>query len=119
MKALARLQHWWKNGLTDAHRQVPYQIVCACGQPAHGLRKAKHQIILCITCNRKLFVLPFSPLPPVKRPSQDTLASKTELVRWRSRPWFGPLVAGGLTLLASVIIFALVLNRITADRQQG
>ena len=81
MKGLLGIVGWWQNG-QPAVQPPTYQITCACGQSCEGVRQAKHQIIRCLRCSRELFVLPFSPLPPVMPPGAE---SATTTSRWGSR----------------------------------
>jgi hypothetical protein len=60
-----KLRHWWRPTPQQVRAPVPFEVVCYCNQTTQGLRQAKHQVVRCAHCGRNLFVLPYSPLPPL------------------------------------------------------
>jgi hypothetical protein len=119
MKAFFRLPHWLKNGLAGQAPPLPYQITCTCGQAAEGLRQATHQVIRCGNCQRELFVLPASRLPAVIPPDTVNSSQKSAVIQSPSSPWLWPLVAGALTLLAAVLAYAFLFDRLAGRRQDA
>jgi hypothetical protein len=104
MKGLFRVAGWWKKGPAAPVPAIPFQITCSCGQIIQGHREHSHQVIRCNACNRDLFVLPASPLPPGAAPG--AAAALPAAVGTSRSPWFWPLVAGGATLLVVIGAFA-------------
>ncbi|SFI28053.1 hypothetical protein [Planctomicrobium piriforme] len=47
-----------------AETAQPFQLPCECGQQHTGLRRQRHQHIVCKACGRSLFVLPRDIYPP-------------------------------------------------------
>src|SRR5262249_11954163 len=110
MKGLFRIPNWWKNRQTAELKPASYKITCACGQPCEGLRQVTHQVLRCSRCSRELFVLPSSPLPPVASLGSAHPVSRSALATWRSKPWFWPVVAGGLTFLGAAVLIVVLVN---------
>ncbi|QDU40182.1 hypothetical protein Mal4_45370 [Maioricimonas rarisocia] len=50
----------------------PFVLTCECGLEHNGLRRARHQRIICKTCGASLFVLPKDayPLPAARKPKK-------------------------------------------------
>ncbi|WP_437205161.1 hypothetical protein [Planctomicrobium sp. SH664] len=46
----------------------PFEIPCECGQKHSGLRRARHQHLMCKSCGASLFVLPRDIYPPPHTP---------------------------------------------------
>jgi hypothetical protein len=119
MKALFWLPHWWKNGVAPARAPVPFQVACACGEYLQGLRQAHHQVIRCSRCGQPLFILPASALPPVAplsaAPATPPSSASVGLMR---QPWFWPAVAGGLSLLAVIVLFVILVISLAGERSQ-
>jgi hypothetical protein len=88
---------------------VPFALACVCGHKAVGQRQAQHQVVRCAGCGRNLFVLPFSPLPPVSADKAVTPSAAARPAAPGRRSWLLPVVAGSLTLAVVVVAFALVL----------
>jgi hypothetical protein len=88
---------------------VPAVVTCACGQANYAARRPRHQFVSCTRCRAELFVLPRSPWPSVTDGSTDPRdeadAPATALAPAR-RVWLLPLLAGALTLLLVVVLFA-------------
>jgi hypothetical protein len=113
-KVLINVKHWWGNGRAPAATPVPYEVVCTCGRSSRGQRETRHQVVPCPGCGRQLFVLPTSPLPAIGSSAAKPTEATTPQRRWPV--WFGPVVAGGLTLAVVVGIFAVVFSHLR-DRQ--
>jgi hypothetical protein len=114
-KLVAKVKHWIvAPGV--AHAPVPFTLSCPCGQKVAGQRQAKHQVVRCAGCGRSLFVLPFSPLPPV---SADKAVTPSPAARPRMpsrRSWLLPVAAASLTLAVVIIAFALLLHYLLGKR---
>lgn len=106
-RAIVKVQRWWVHSPTapgtDRER---FEIACLCGQRHAGWRQATHQVIACVACRRRLFVLPSSPLP---RLAADLPPPVLPAFRQKN-PWRGPLVGASVTLFCMVGIFAIVLG---------
>jgi hypothetical protein len=77
----------------------PYDVACACGQHARGLRQARHQVLRCLGCGEPVFVLGYSPLG-------GTTAEPRAVAAAPRRYWLGPALAGVVTLAVVVLIFS-------------
>jgi hypothetical protein len=82
-------------------------VTCGCGHVAAGVRRAHAQTVACSGCGGKVFVLPYSRLPPVK-PLELSVSRNTK-DRASASPWHRPLTAAGLTLVLVAAVFAAVL----------
>lgn len=107
---LQRLREWTGRP-SRALVQVPYQVVCNCGRVLTGVRQARHQEIPCPQCQRRVFVLPVSPLPPITDGETAPPLPASPASRG-SRLWLLPVVAGSATLLVAILFFVLLLNSI-------
>jgi hypothetical protein len=105
---IARARRWWKRDGLRAP-PVPYEVACACGEVARGLRQARHQVVRCGACGGPVFVLPRSPLlTPVE---ESAPAPRGGPVRPRRVPaWGWPLVGAAVTLAAVVVVYAVLLG---------
>jgi hypothetical protein len=107
---LAKIQDFLKVTWKGNEPVAPYEVVCECGGVVKGLRKSRHQVVPCPGCGRSVFVLPFSPLPPVA--SADN--SIKEIPPTAERQPFGPrikaLVAAAVALVAIIFIVFLALS---------
>ncbi|MEZ5943362.1 MAG: hypothetical protein R3C18_18355 [Planctomycetaceae bacterium] len=58
----------------------PFQTLCDCGQPHMGIRRNRHQHLVCKTCGASLFILPHDPFPVPKQKakSEPELALRDE-----------------------------------------
>jgi hypothetical protein len=111
LKPFVRLAGWWKQRLTASSSSTTYYLSCHCGQTCEGQRQRRHQVVRCSRCNREQFVLPLSPLPAVR---PGTAAATAESP---SRPlWLVPLLAGGVTFLLMVALFAAFWDYIIPGR---
>jgi hypothetical protein len=120
MKGWGGLAQWWTNGRAGNRATARYRITCACGHACEGQRQASSQVVRCSSCQREHFVLPFSPLPAVVAPGCEPGRSSMFLRRCAGRPWFWPVVAGGLTLvIAAGALWLLVAYLLPAGRTPG
>lgn len=83
--------------------------MCRCGQTRRGDRQARHQVVACEGCARKLLVLPRSPLDLPTGP--ERLAQ----VRW----WRAPLSAALLCLMLVIAAFLVWLPMLTRPAEQA
>jgi hypothetical protein len=110
---LSRARRWWLGSDGTPAPVVPFEVSCACGQVAAGVRQDRHQIVPCPGCGQPLFVLPRSAYPAPEQYQRETpdptaAAGAAALI---PRPWRLPLLAAVLTLAGVVLVFALVLPR--------
>ncbi len=107
-KIASKLRKWW--GRRPGTSAAPYQVVCACGSVARGLRRRRHQVVRCGHCGEPLFVLATSPLPSPsgERPSAPRPSSSAAVVRKARSPWRWPLAAALLTLATAVGVYAVL-----------
>ncbi len=114
MKPFVRLAGWWKQRRTASSSSTNFDLACVCGQTCQGQRQRRHQVVRCSRCNRELFVLPLSPLPAVRVGTGAATAESP------SRPlWLVPLLAGGVTFLVMVALFAAFWDTIVPGRGPG
>lgn len=66
----------------------PFEVVCECGQHHQGVRKVRHQHIVCKTCGASLFVLPNNRYPPPHTPQKSNKKKRSSRRSARST---GPL----------------------------
>jgi len=60
---------------------LPFEIACECGQSHTGIRRARHQHIVCKACGGSLFVLPKDSYPqPVEKPRKAKKRKKEQPV---------------------------------------
>jgi hypothetical protein len=111
LKVVGKMRAWVTADPQAAIPPVPYEVACVCGTAARGIRQARHQVLTCASCGRKLFVLPFSPLPPVASlPAGSTTPPAARIPKGRGY-WRLPLAAAGLTLLVVILTFAVLFRR--------
>lgn len=91
---------------------MPFEVVCPCGTAARGNRQARHQVVVCAGCGRKVFVLPLSPFISETSLSGRPVVPTSPGVR-KLNPWRLPLVASGLTILLVGATLAFLLPRLT------
>ena len=89
---------------------MPFEVACVCGETARGFRLVHHQVLGCVRCGQAVFVLPSSPLPllddePTRSQPSNPTAPTPKFSTWRR-----PLLAGGITLVAVILLFVLLLN---------
>src|SRR5262245_30991475 len=89
------LGRFWQGRPPAPVRREPYAVPCRCGQVAHGLRRATHQVVRCLACGESVFVLPLGPYPPDVPHAASPPPTTSNLSGWRL-----PAAAGVLTLLA-------------------
>jgi hypothetical protein len=94
-EVISQVRRWWAARPRRPAVAEPYDVACACGGRARGLRQARHQVVRCPDCGGPVFVLGHSPLAPAPRAAG--------LPR---RYWVGPALAAVLTLAAVVVIFS-------------
>ncbi len=106
---LARFKDWWVVRPLAAPA-APYEVTCACGQVATGLRRSAAQTVRCARCGEELFILPLSRLPEVARGKAVRPTPTAGPVPLHLRPWTLPALAATLTVLllfaAYVVFFA-------------
>ena len=105
-KLLQSLKHWWAG---SSNGDMPFAVLCPCGQLSQGVRQRKHQVRRCTACGASVFVLGLSPLPLPRRgeasgkvPNPPTAAPRLS--------WRVPLLAGSLTVLAVVGMYLFVFH---------
>lgn len=113
VQLVRQVQRWWIDLRGQVPVVVPFQVACACGTVATGSRAPVHQAVPCAACGRMLFVLPVSPLPPVREEKgqesdKSSTLAKGSAAGWSQ--WWLPLTAGAATLLVVVLVFALALT---------
>ncbi len=113
------VQGWWTLLGKPAQSSVHFEITCACGHATVGTRGAKHQVLACAACGRKMFVLPLSRLPPVltdaERARQDTWLRRLRERVLSLGPGQQALLASGCTLMVvALILFAALRGLIPA-----
>jgi hypothetical protein len=113
---LAGIGKWFGRARVLSRSAVPYEVACACGAVARGVREVRHQIVRCEACGRRVFVLPFSPLPPVAPlsappPSARPVASRPACRRWLLGVVLGLLVLAGIALGTGVALHFLQSER--------
>ena len=81
-----------------------YEVPCGCGRVLRGARQQRRQILRCPGCGRKVFVLAKSPVPPPAAMAAADPASPARRPK-RLGPWWGPLIAGVVTLTILIVIF--------------
>jgi hypothetical protein len=120
-KTMIRVQQWWTSGRLDA--AVPYEIVCGCGKMGRGQREAHHQVVACLGCARKLFVLPRSPFARGSLSAVNTLSGAKRFdgraasrAAARVNPWVWPVVAGSLTLAIVSALMVVLLSHLQVHR---
>jgi hypothetical protein len=96
--AISRVRRWWAARPRLPAAAEPFDVACACGGRARGLRQAQHQVVRCPGCGGPLFVLGRSPLAGA--------SGESRAVADPSRYWVGPVLAAVLTLAAVVVIFS-------------
>jgi hypothetical protein len=101
-EVISRVRRWWAERSPRPAPTEPYEVACACGQRARGLRRARHQVVRCSACGGPVFVLGYSPLTG---PSAEPRAAGAPARRY----WLGPLLAAVLTLAAVVVIFSRII----------
>ena len=94
---MSQVRRWWAAGPRRRPAAEPYDVACACGGRARGLRQARHQVVRCPGCGGPVFVLGHSPLAP---------ASADPATGIPRRYWVGPALAAAITLAAVVVIFS-------------
>lgn len=101
------LGRFWQGRLPEPVRREPYAVPCRCGQVAHGLRHARHQVVYCLACGEPVFVLPQGPYSP-DVPHAASPPPVSHLSGWRL-----PALAGAVTLLAVVAVYVLVFYQLS------
>src|SRR5665213_3339683 len=78
-----------------------FDLTCACGQPLHGERQRRHQLVLCPACGRTAFVFPLSPYDIASEKQPRASAA------WH-RSWRTPIIAavGSILLLLAGFVAA-------------
>jgi hypothetical protein len=107
---VARMRRWWVPAEHARSAPVSYEVACACGAILRGLRQARHQVVRCSACRQPIFVLPRSPLPPL--PSEAASAAPTRdgsTARPFLKPWHWPFLAAAVTLVAVIVLYAVLL----------
>jgi hypothetical protein len=100
----------WRRAPAPPPSSLPYEVACACGQRATGLRQPGHQVVRCARCGEPLFILPCSRLPPVRPPGKRSRpAASAPRARPRLRLWGPPVLAGALTVLGLVVAYRFVI----------
>jgi hypothetical protein len=115
-KFVAKVRGWW-GGPAVSGPLRPFQVTCPCGQVVQGVRRSRHQVVVCRACGTRLFVLPRSPLTPPAPPSAKSQpiihpASKSSPPPRRLRvrlvfsgPWRLPLLAALMTVALVVMVY--------------
>lgn len=71
---------------------LPFEVGCECGQSHQGVRRARHQHIVCKSCGSSIFVLPKDSYPqPVEKP-------KKKKKRKREKPVYDDVEVVGPTI---------------------
>jgi hypothetical protein len=107
---LSKIQDFLKVTWKGNEPVAPYEVVCECGRVVKGLRKSRHQVVPCPGCGRSVFVLPFSPLPPITSADDPTKGTPPSFERRLFRHWKKPLGATAVALVAIVFIVFLALS---------
>ncbi len=95
---ISQVRRWWVARPRRPAVTEPYDVACACGGRARGLRQRRHQVVRCPGCGGPVFVLGGSPL------AEATAEPRAAAVP--RRYWVGPALAAVLTLAAVVVIFS-------------
>jgi hypothetical protein len=98
----ARARKWLNQSGSSILLRIPFNVTCACGTSLRGMRSARAQTPTCPTCGRKVFILPFSPLPRVIPESEP--ASKESLPANQA-----PSVRRHRRIISIVILFVVLL----------
>ena len=93
-----QVRRWWVARPRRPAAAKPYDVACACGGHARGLRRPRHQVGACPGCGGPVFVLGGSPLAGATAESRAAATPR--------RYWVGPALAAVLTLAAVVVIFS-------------
>jgi hypothetical protein len=107
---LSKIQYFLKVPWKGVDPGVPYEVICACGQVVKGLRKSRHQVVPCPGCGQGVFVLPFSPLPPVAQADKQIKGTQSATKPRALPPWKKPVVAAAITLAAMILILLITLS---------
>lgn len=78
---------------------VPYELSCPCGRSLRGQRQRTRQIVSCVRCGRKHFILPNSPWLAPAPPATGAQAVRLNVGRLLSIIVFGGALAMGLIFL--------------------
>jgi hypothetical protein len=97
-EVISQVRRWWAARPRRPAAAEPYDVACACGGRARGLRQARHQVVRCPGCGGPVFVLGRTPLPGASGESHAAAIPR--------RYWVGPVLAAVLTLAAVVVIFS-------------
>jgi hypothetical protein len=100
-EVISQVRRWWSARPRRPAAPEPYDVACACGGRARGLRQARHQVVRCPACGGPVFILGYSPLPAA--PGEPRAAALPR------RYWVGPALAAVLSLAAVVVIFSRVI----------
>lgn len=79
------MDNWFSKATNVFRRETeeqaqPFQTVCECGQEHVGVRRARHQHIVCKSCGVSLFVLPRDVYPPPRESKRNALTATPQLV---------------------------------------
>jgi hypothetical protein len=100
----------WRAAPSAAAPAVRFEVRCACGQLASGLRAAGHQVVPCAHCGAEMFILPLNRLPAVQPSRQRRRgAREPHPIRGRWRIWLGPALAVAGTVLGLVIAYQFLI----------
>jgi hypothetical protein len=110
----------WRAAPQAPAAPVPFEVTCACGQVAAGLRRPEHQVLRCARCGAELFILPLSRLPPPRPPGERPGApAETSPRRTALRIWLGPAAAVALTVLGLAVAYQFLIPARPTDRQSA
>lgn len=97
-----RIRRWLTNRLPGWGTSLapePFQLSCGCGETVSGVRQPRHQILGCPRCQQPLFVLPRSPLPPLRDETGTPATVTAPVPVW---------LLGGLVLTGILVSGALL-----------
>lgn len=92
--------------LNAASPTFEYDVFCRCGQRLHGQRLKNFQTPPCPACGHRVFVLPRSPLPPVR--SAASPAEGATSAFHRRLTWCVVAPAGAILVIVLVALVVLV-----------
>jgi hypothetical protein len=118
---LAKVQQWFQASQQRSRRGVPFEVACPCGYLLHGFRQAKHQVARCGVCGKSVFILPSSPLPPVKAPasSESSIHSLPSLAPPKRRRRHQAIVGLLAVILALMLLNTLLFAPFSPFRPQN
>lgn len=71
---ISKAANVFKRDVSDAPQ--PFEIYCECGQKHTGVRRVRHQNLICKACGTTLFILPCDTYPPPHAPQSSPAKKK-------------------------------------------